>query len=59
MGRSSLSSTLDIAYLVDVVTHNTNGVKLYSILKMDNPKSQLCYYQEPAFSNPSSGYRPS
>ncbi|KAH9060461.1 hypothetical protein EDB87DRAFT_1562060 [Lactarius vividus] len=25
---------------------NTNVVKLYSILKKDSPKSQLCYYQE-------------
>ncbi|KAH9045010.1 hypothetical protein EDB84DRAFT_1634778 [Lactarius hengduanensis] len=29
---------------------NTNVVKLYSILKKDSPKSQLCYYQESASS---------
>ncbi|KAI9443509.1 hypothetical protein H4582DRAFT_2197723 [Lactarius indigo] len=31
---------------------NTNVVKLYSILKKDSPKSQLCYYQESASSTP-------
>ncbi|KAI9465062.1 hypothetical protein BJY52DRAFT_1209897 [Lactarius psammicola] len=31
---------------------NTNVVKLYSILKKDNPKSQLCYYQEHTSSIP-------
>ena len=44
--KVSLSiAALDIAYLVDVIVQNTNVVKLYSILKKDDPKSQLCYYQ--------------
>jgi uncharacterized protein (DUF2235 family) len=51
-------AALDVAYLVDVIIQNTNVVKLYSILKKDDPKSQLCYYQACTSSSPGSVYRP-
>jgi hypothetical protein len=56
VGQLSIAA-LDVAYLVDVTTQNTNVVKLYSILKKDDPKSQLCYYQARASSSPGSLYR--
>jgi uncharacterized protein (DUF2235 family) len=52
----SVDCCLDVAYLVGVITQNTNVVKLYSILKKDDPKSQLCYYQARASSLPGCGY---
>ena len=46
--RRCAATTVAYPSLIRLISQNTNVVKLFSILKINNPDEQVCYYQASA-----------